>query len=66
MSSQEDWKARAEKAEIKLALLEEWSRTFGAHLCPPMGWSDSYGEGVRWAKDSVLRMLLAQSPSKDL
>lgn len=35
--------------------LVQWTRTYGAALCPPG--PDTYGEGVRAAKDQVRRIL---------
>jgi len=43
-----------------LALIEEWTHQYGAALKPPG--ADTYGEGMRDAKDQVSRMLATEKP----
>lgn len=42
--------------------LVDWTHRYGSELVPPSGRSDTYGEGMRDAKDWV-RKLLAESPA---
>lgn len=51
----DDQRARAEKAEASLGAIVEWSHTYGAALKPPG--ADTYGEGMRDAKDQVAVIL---------
>jgi Lar family restriction alleviation protein len=43
------------RAERKLAVLAEWTHRFGRALCPPG--ADTYGEGIRDAKEQVSNIL---------
>lgn len=47
--------ARAEKAEGALSLVWTWTHEHGAALCPPR--ADTYGDGMRDAKQQVARIL---------
>ncbi len=35
----------------------EWIHAYGQRLCPPPGYSDTFGEGMRRAKDAVATLL---------
>ena len=48
----------------RLRKLADWTHRYGSDLVPPSGWSDTYGEGMRNAKEWV-RKLLAESPAGD-
>ena len=47
---------RIKALEAELGRVHAWTHTYGAELCPGVH-PDTYGEGVRAAKDAVRRML---------
>jgi hypothetical protein len=50
-----DGAKRIAELELTMARLATWTRSYGAELNPPG--PDTYGEGVRHAKDRVKRIL---------
>lgn len=56
---------RAENAALRerVAAVEEWTHRFGSELSPSGKWTDSFGDGVRTAKDRVSRLLAAAKPT---
>ena len=52
-------KLRAERDEARAALarITMWTCQYGAQLCPPSNRADSYGDGMRDAKDVVARLM---------
>ena len=62
---------RLENRDLKarFQLLDTWARTFGHDLCPGPSYADSYGEGMRVAKERVARILrvrVATAPKAQL
>ncbi len=52
-------KARAEERE-KLSRLADWADSYGSNLCPRSGMADSFGDGMRAAKNDVKSILLGE------
>lgn len=48
--------AEIRKRDFVIGLLGDWTREHGAALCP-RGGADTYGEGMRDAKQQVARIL---------
>ena len=40
-----------------VARLDNWTHEFGQALCPKVGYSDTYGEGVRAMKEEVANII---------
>ena len=55
MTEADALRARAEKAEAALGALTAWTHEYGAALKPPG--ANTYGEGMRDAKDQVAAIL---------
>jgi hypothetical protein len=49
------WRRRCDEADRVLDDIGQWTREFGARLCPPG--ADTYGEGVRDCKQQVADIL---------
>lgn len=52
-----------EEKTLMLHAIEQWAHAHGGSLCPPPGRADSYGDGMRDAKQRVLD-ILTQKPLK--
>lgn len=50
-------------AEAQLERVLDWSHRFGKELVPHGQWSDSFGDGMRAAKQQVVSLLLSHAPS---
>lgn len=48
---------RAIKAENTIAELVGWTHEYGKALCPSLGSTDTYGEGIRAAKRQVMNII---------
>lgn len=46
-----------EKLAAQLAALEQWTHQYGAALNPSGKWTDSFGDGMRAAKEQVASLL---------
>lgn len=57
---------RAENAALRerVAVIEEWTHRFGSELSPSGKWTDSFGDGIRAAKEQVSRLLAAAKPAE--
>ncbi len=51
------------KAEAKLAAVHEWTLQHGKALVPHGGWADTYGDGMRCAKQQVGTLLRTPAPA---
>ena len=51
-------------ADDRLNRLLEWTRTYGTHLVPKAGCIDTYGDGMREAKNMVHRILIGDLNEK--
>lgn len=49
---------RAEEAEKQIARIQEWTHSFGPTLIPKN--ADTFGEGMREAKEQVSRLLASK------
>jgi len=58
----EKTKAEYDDYKAKVSKLEDWTHQHGAALCPPGG-MDTYGNGMRDAKEQVHKMLRNNSRS---
>lgn len=52
---EESLKEKYERGQACLGRLRAWTQVYGKALCPPG--ADTYGEGIRDAKEQVLKIL---------
>lgn len=57
--------AEVERMRAVVSRLGEWVHEFGAALCPRAGAADTYGNGMRWAKNEVATILAALDAAKE-
>lgn len=52
----DDLHAKLAAAEERIAAIVEWTHQYGANLCPFGNYTDSFGDGMRAAKEQVSRI----------